>query len=116
MLKMIAFCGLCCTDCPTFIATKNNDDVARAKTAALYKEKYGFNMNPEDINCDGFHSVGGKLISYCENCAIRECGISKGLDNCTYCADQPCEKLKSFHSFSSHAKASYEAILKNSRR
>lgn len=115
MSKMIAFCGLCCTNCPTFIATKNNDDVARAKTAAIYNQKYGFDMTADDINCDGCHSVDGKLISYCENCAVRECGLSKGLENCTFCRNQPCETLNSFHTFSPDAKASYEVVLKNKR-
>jgi hypothetical protein len=115
MPKMIAFCGLCCTDCPTFIATKNDDDVARAKTAAMYNQKYGFAMTPDDINCDGCHSVDGKLISYCENCAVRKCGLKKGLKNCTFCNDQPCEILNHFHAFSPDAKACYEAVLKRKR-
>lgn len=38
MSKMIAYCGLICSDCPTFIATQNDDNVARAKTATLYSK------------------------------------------------------------------------------
>ncbi len=113
MPRMIAFCGLCCTECPTFIATKNDDDEARVKTAALYAEKFGFNMKPEEINCDGCHSDGGKLISYCRTCAIRKCGREKGLDNCTSCNEQPCRKLTDFHAFSPEAKASFDAALRN---
>ncbi len=37
MPKMIACCGLVCTECPTFIATQDDDDEARAKTAVFYK-------------------------------------------------------------------------------
>lgn len=112
MSQMIAYCGLVCSNCPTYLATQNNDDVARAKTAALYSEKFGFCLKPEEINCDGCKSDGGKLIGYCHSCAIRQCCSGKGLDNCTVCDDQPCDNLIKFHEFSADAKASFEAIKK----
>jgi hypothetical protein len=113
MPKKIAFCGLCCTECPTFIATQNDDDEARIKTAAMYAEKFGFNLKPEEINCDGCHSVNGNLISYCQTCAIRKCGLSRGVDNCTACDEQPCRRLIDFHTFSTEAKASFNDALKD---
>ena len=91
MTKAIAFCGLICTDCPTFLATQNDDDRARKKTAEMYAEKFGFNMKLEDINCDGCHSNTGRLTSYCQTCNIRKCGKTKGIDNCTSCNEQPCD-------------------------
>jgi hypothetical protein len=112
MPKNIAFCGLYCPDCPTFIATKNDDDQARIKTADMYAEKFGFDLKPEEINCDGCHSESGNLISYCQTCAIRKCAQDKGIDNCTDCAEQPCQKLIEFHVFSPEAKASFDAVLR----
>ena len=112
MSKMVAYCGLVCSSCPTFLATQNDDDVAREKTAAFYSDKFGFNLKPEEINCDGCLSKGGKLIGYCQSCAIRKCCLKKGLDNCAACEEQPCEKLMKFHEFSPDAKASFEALLK----
>jgi hypothetical protein len=112
MSKMTAYCGLVCTDCPTFIATQNDDDVARAKTAAFYHKTYGFDLKPEDINCDGCLADGDKLIGYCQTCKIRKCCSEKGLANCAHCEEQPCEDLKEFHAFSRHAKASFEALRK----
>ena len=53
MSQMIAYCGLVCSSCPTFLATRNDDDLARERTAAFYAEKFGFNLKPEEINCDG---------------------------------------------------------------
>ncbi len=116
MPKMIAFCGLCCTDCPTFLATQNNDDQARAKTAELYAKKFGFDLKPEDINCDGCHSISGKLLGYCRTCAIRKCGQEKNIENCAFCDEQACEKLVDFHAFSPEAKASFKAQLKTIRK
>jgi len=112
MSDMIAFCGLRCTKCPAFLATKNNDDELRAKTASMYAEKFGFNLKPDEINCDGCHSEGERLISYCRTCDIRQCGREKGIENCTQCDEQPCEKLIRFHGFSPEAKASFEALIK----
>jgi hypothetical protein len=110
MSKMIAYCGLVCSDCPTFLATQNDDDAARQETADFYAEKFGLDFKPEDINCDGCKSDGGKLIGYCQTCNIRQCCREKGLENCAHCNDQPCEKLIQFHEFSADAKLSFEAL------
>ena len=110
MTEMIACCGLVCSSCPTYLATQNDDDEARAKTAAFYAKEYGFNLRPEEINCDGCLSEGGKLIAYCRTCEIRACCQEKGLANCIACAEVPCEKLTRFHEFSPAAKASFEAL------
>jgi hypothetical protein len=112
MSKMIAYCGLVCSQCPAYLATKNDDDDARKKTAQMYAKAFGFNITPGDINCNGCHSEDGVLISYCQSCEIRQCGRDRGIDNCTFCAEQPCEKLVKFHAFSPQAKASFRALLK----
>ena len=115
MPKMVAYCGLVCSDCPTFLATKNNDDAAREKTAAMYVKKFGFEITPEEINCEGCLAVGGRLLGYCGTCKIRKCCSEKGLENCAVCDEQPCEHLDNFHNFSSWAKASYDRLKEKSR-
>ena len=110
----IAFCGLDCHQCPTFKATQADDDPARARTAAMLNQTYGFNMTVDDINCDGCHSQGSRLIRYCQACAVRQCGRARGLDNCTACPDQPCEKLLDFHAFSPDARAAYDRLITGS--
>jgi hypothetical protein len=111
MTLMIAYCGLVCSNCPTYLATQNDDDIAREKTAALYSEKFGLNFKPSEINCDGCLSTGGKLIGYCQSCEIRKCALAKVVDNCADCHEQPCEKLAKFHEFSPDAKTSFEALM-----
>ena len=113
MGKMIAYCGLICTDCPTYLATKNDDDDARAKTAAFYAKEYGFDLKPQDINCDWCLSKGGKLIAYCQSCDIRKCCKGKNLDNCAVCDEQPCDKLEKFYNFSPDAKACFDSLAKD---
>lgn len=114
MKEMIAYCGLVCSKCPTFIATQNNDDIAREKTAAFLSEKYGLNFKPEEINCDGCLSSGERLIGYCNTCEVRKCAIIKSVENCSVCDDQPCEKLNKFHEFSPDAKAGFESLVRKS--
>jgi hypothetical protein len=113
MPEMIAYCGLSCQKCPAFIATLNDDDKARRRAATMYAKKYGLKFKPEDINCEGCQSEGGKLISYCSTCEIRKCGQNKGVDNCTCCSEQPCQNLIDFHAFSPEAKAAYDAAFRN---
>lgn len=111
MAKMIAFCGLECTKCPSYLATINDDDDARLKTSVMLKEKYGLEYTPAEINCNGCLSTDGLLLGFCNNCKIRQCGREKGLENCTLCQELPCEKLDKFHSFSKDAKVSFESVL-----
>lgn len=111
MKDMIAFCGLNCSICPTFLATKKDDDTAREQTAAMINKNYGFSMTAEDINCDGCKSTTGCLISYCQACEVRKCGMEKGLEDCTVCKEQPCETLAAFHTFSPEAKKAFDALL-----
>ena len=111
MEKTIAYCGLNCSICPTYIATQNDDDEAREKTAAFYAKEYGFTLTAKDINCDGCHSDSGRLIAYCQDCDIRKCGQEKQVDNCAACSDQPCDKLVGFHKFSPEAKACFDVLV-----
>ena len=112
MSEMIAYCGLDCSQCPTFIATRNDDDAARERTAALYAQKFGMELKKEEINCDGCLSQGGRKIGYCQVCEIRQCCLGKGLKHCVVCPEEPCAKLLRFHEFSPEAKAAFEALKK----
>jgi len=115
MSEMIAYCGLVCTSCPQYIATQNDDDIARGKIAKQLAEKFGLHFKPEEINCDGCLSTGDRLIGFCNTCEVRKCGITKSVENCSACDDQPCDKLNKFHEFSPDAKVSFEALLEKNR-
>lgn len=41
MEKIMAYCGITCSDCPTFMATKMNDDAERKRVAELGTKEYG---------------------------------------------------------------------------
>ena len=111
--KMIAFCGLICnSDCPAFIATQKDDDEARKRIANRWSsERYP--LRPEDINCDGCLVVDGRLLSFCRDCEARRCGLERGVKNCAYCDEYPCEKLDDMHRQAPKAKLRLDEIRKS---
>jgi hypothetical protein len=112
MKEMVAFCGIVCTECPTFQATQQNDNQYRAKIAEEWSKQFKTTLKPEDINCDGCLSIGTRHIGYCSVCEIRKCGTEKKLTNCGYCVEYPCGKLADFLSKAPQAKAKLEATRK----
>lgn len=63
MKTMIAICGLDCEKCDAYIATKNDDQALREKTAKLWSELNNAPIQPEHINCDGCRMNGRKMYS-----------------------------------------------------
>ncbi len=110
--KMIAFCGIGCSECPTFLATQKNDDKMREETAKKWSEMFHAEIKPADINCDGCVSQSSRLFSYCGMCEIRKCGKEKKVKNCAYCDEYPCEKLSNFLKNAPEAKATLDEIRK----
>ena len=87
MSKMIAYCGLDCEQCDAYIATKNDDQTLREKTAKLWSELNNAPILPEHINCEGCRMDGKKTV-YCDNlCAIRRCALKKGVTTCGDCTE-----------------------------
>ena len=87
MNKMIAFCGLNCEKCDAFIATKNNDDALREKTARLWSELNQIEILPEQINCEGCRCDGKKTVFCDKLCQIRQCAMKKGFETCGDCSE-----------------------------
>jgi len=90
--RMVAACGLICTECPAFIATQGNDDEKRRKVAEEWSA-WGEKLVPQDINCDGCVQVGGRLFKFCTTCEVRGCALERKFENCAHCGDYPCQKL-----------------------
>lgn len=94
MDKLIACCGLDCRKCDAYIATMNNDDNLRKKTADLWSKLNDAKITPEMINCTGCRMDGVKT-PFCDSmCQIRQCTMTKMLPTCGSCASiESCEKL-----------------------
>ena len=109
MEKNMGYCGLNCDDCPVFIATVNDDDVLRQKTAQEWSELYaayiGKDLKLEDVNCKGCWSDGTVFVG-CSNCSIRKCCREKKFVTCASCSEyETCEMLKGFFSVSTNEPA-----------
>lgn len=98
MKELIGFCGLDCELCNARIATVNNDDELRAKTAKLWCELNQTDViKPEHINCLGCRQEGMKTYFCSSLCEVRKCCTAKGFETCAECADKAsCEMLAPF--------------------
>jgi len=111
--KLVAFCGLICSDCGAFIATQNDDNQKRKEVAEEWSKAFQVDLKPEAINCDGCTSESSRVFNYCLVCEVRACGKKRQLKNCAYCLDYPCEKLNKFFEMAPAAKDNLEKIKKS---
>lgn len=87
MKQMIGYCGLDCEKCDAKLATVNNDQALREKTAKLWSELNGVEITPEMINCVGCRMDGAKT-PFCESlCPIRQCALQRGVQTCGSCGE-----------------------------
>ncbi len=110
MEKMISRCGLICTECEAYLATKNDDDAKRAEVAQAWSKRYGADIKAQDINCSGCLSEGGVVFSHCTVCGIRKCASDRGVANCAHCDDYACEQLEEFLKFATECREQLEQI------
>ena len=62
MKKMIAYCGLDCERCDAYLATINDDQELREKTAKAWSELNHVPILPEHINCQSCRAEGIKTV------------------------------------------------------
>jgi len=112
MEKIIAACGIVCSECPAYIATLNDDEEMRKKTAEDWSKMYSAALKPEDIFCDGCLTKTERIFSHCKVCPIRKCCREKNISNCAYCNEYHCDKITEFFGFVPDAKKVLDAIRK----
>jgi len=110
MEKMIAYCGLTCTECPAYIATQNHDVDAMARVAEEWSVEYKAQLTADDCWCNGCLAETGPWMSHCAECGIRACGVEKCVENCAHCDDYGCDKLTEFFGFVPAAKEMLDGI------
>jgi len=114
MNKIIAYCGLICTDCPAYIATQANDQAALERVAAHWRKEYNApHITVEFVICDGCLADDGRKCGHCSKCEIRACGVARGVLNCAHCADYACEKLESFFGFVPDARVVLDGVRRS---
>jgi len=106
---MISCCGLDCSECGAYIATKDDDDDKRKEVSRQWSEMYDTDIDPEDINCNGCLSDEQKF-SHCGVCEIRKCCMEKGVENCAGCDMYGCDTLQDFFKMAPEAKTALDKL------
>ena len=96
--KMIGYCGYNCHLC----AARSDDPAVRQQLVDGWRRIFGHQMyTVENVRCDGCLS-DGRLAD--KQCKARPCAIERGMQNCAFCEDFVCDKLR-------HLLASREKLL-----
>ena len=111
MERIVAYCGIVCSDCKGYLATQADDWSALEAVAAEARANFGVaDATAESVRCDGCLSATGVKIGYCSECAIRACGVQKGVANCAHCADYACDKLEAFWSMAPEGRTILDTV------
>jgi hypothetical protein len=110
MPKLIAYCGLVCSDCPAYKATQSGDPQALAELAAQWSKEFKEEIAPDACLCDGCLPTDGRLVGYASQCKIRPCAIAKKVKNCGHCADYACDDLTAFFAMAPRARTTLEGV------
>ena len=108
MDKMIAYCGLDCSECPAYIATIEDDDEKRKDLAEKWSTDE-FPLEPKDVNCKGC-TEKTEVMSFCRDCDVRECAAVNEVKNCAHCSEYPCSKLDKIFKMDAGAKERLDEI------
>ncbi len=111
MDKIIAYCGLVCSDCEAYVATQAGDQAALEQVAAKWREEYNApGITVASVLCDGC-LTGERKCGHCAECDIRACGVERGVVNCGHCPDYAsCEKLERFFAMVPPARAVLDEV------
>ena len=110
-MALIAYCGIDCSKCPTYLATQSGDRGELDRLAAMRRENFGDpRFTADSMPCDGC-SGDGRLSETCAVCPIRSCAVTRSLDTCARCDGYDgCDKLPMVHNHLPAAKAVLDAL------
>lgn len=89
---MIAYCGINCSACEAYLATRSGDPAELGRVAEAWR-KFDPNVTATTLMCDGCLTNDGDLFSWCAECPIRICARERAVASCAYCDDYGCDRL-----------------------
>jgi hypothetical protein len=112
MARIVAYCGLVCSECEAYLATQADDRAALEQVAAKWREQFDLpEITADSILCDGCPGTnGGRRSGYCDTCQLRACALERGVATCAHCADYACEKLEGFFAHAAGARVVLDGI------
>lgn len=89
-MDQLAKCGNNCGQCALY--QENLTDETRRWCATGMARYINWHPKPKSLRqCAGCQSTEGFL--YIRNCAVRQCALYNGVENCAYCAAFPCRDV-----------------------
>lgn len=118
MDRIVAYCGLVCSECDAYVATQANDLETLQRLAVRVREEFGVeDATAESSMCDGCLGDDGRQIGYCSTCEIRACAVAREVANCAHCpeygSDDGCETLEPFLAHATEARLVLDEIAAN---
>ena len=112
MERMIAMCGLDCGPCDARLATQANDEAAKERIAAKWREEFHSpDIDAVYVTCDGCLSGSTRVCGWARQCPLRACGIPRGVATCGHCQEfESCATLAGFFQMVPTAKERLEKI------
>lgn len=95
-MEELGACGLVCSECDAYVATKANDPIAIGKVAQEWSKMFASAVEPEHVWCDGCLSASDRKCGNCAVCGIRSCVVGRKLANCAGCDDYGCKAITEF--------------------
>lgn len=90
--EILTRCGYRCDLCLAYRPNVKKND-RRQILSDGWHTYFGFRVPPGDIVCDGCMSdENPRLVD--ASCPVRPCVITHDIENCAYCGDYVCDKLK----------------------
>ncbi len=90
MEEILGLCGFRCDLCQFYNKNiKGQKD--KERVSKEFSRIFGYNIKPSDVECVGCRNEGKHTDV---NCPVRPCAMKKSVENCAYCQDFICDRLK----------------------
>lgn len=97
MTRILAYCGIVCSACPAYLATRSRDPAALARAAEVFRREYGIaGATAENVRCAGCPSDDGPRAGQMPGCPILACARGRSLPHCAACSEYVCGTLARF--------------------
>jgi hypothetical protein len=108
--RIIAFCGIICSECDAYEATLSGDQSELERIAAAWREQFSPDITAAAITCDGCLATQGPTSSTCSECPSRACAIGRAVQSCAHCADYGCDTIEQFLSHAPEMRRTLDEI------
>lgn len=92
MKEILTKCGYRCDLCLAYSENVKKND-RREELSKGWKDIFDIDLPAQNIVCEGCMSCYNPILID-RNCPVRKCTLKKAIENCGYCSDYPCDKLK----------------------